>query len=65
MWTQVCQQDFQPRLPGDAQAVEVSVDAVVQGGQMLEVVMRCAHGVIAEKGKEGRFFGMLINNDLD
>ncbi|MCY1293797.1 hypothetical protein D9M70_430680 [compost metagenome] len=65
MRAQVCQQDFQPPLPGDAQAVEVGVDAVVQGGQVLEVVMRCAHGVIAEKGKEGRLFGMLLNNDLD
>ena len=46
--------DLPPGLAGDAQAVDVGLDAVVKLGESLESVVGCADGVVAEEPEDRR-----------
>lgn len=56
-------QGFQTVGASDAQTVEVSVEAVVECAEVVQVVMRRAQGVVAQKGEEAGFFGVLFKDD--
>ena len=62
MWPKLSQQGFQAAGAGDAKAVKVGVDALVELAEVVEVVVRCAQGIVPQDGEEAGFFDMLIQN---
>ena len=48
---------------GDAQAVEMGLDTVVESSQFPEFVVRIAEGTVADKPEKSGFFRVLLDND--
>lgn len=65
MRIELLEQRFVSSLAGDGQAIQVRLDALVEFGELFQVVVRRAHGVVAEQGEEGGFLGVLIEHRDD